>query len=404
MEWMRSWGACIAIATSACAGGAPPEIHDLADQVAVVGTELVVTIDGSDPDGDRLTYGVHTDVSIQATAMLTQLPSGSGVFRWTPLAEDVGVHAFDFTASDYASTTTVSISIDVRSAAGAVPIFRQPLGTGTVVDLAQTPCITVDVVVDDQDTPAIAIATADPQILGGQLTAIDGTSATWKWCPTPHQVLVSDRYTLVLSADDGENPKTIKDYVLVLNSAGPHLVIDEVDYDQPGTDSAEFVEIYNPGTTSASLAGLELVLVNGATGSVYSTIDLSPGGTLPAGHYLVVAGPQVTVPGTATKLDPVWSQDQIQNGSPDGIALVDGVTHTVIDALSYEGSITSVMIAGFAAPVSFVEGTPLDPSVADSNTTAAASLCRIPNGSDTNDAATDWTLCATPTPGSANVP
>jgi hypothetical protein len=96
-------------------------------------------------------------------------------------------------------------------------------------------------------------------------------------------------------------------------------------------------------------------------------------------------------------------QDNVQNGAPDGIALVDttGATPTVIDALSYEGSITAAMLTGFPAPVSLVEGTALAATVADSNTTAA-SLCRAPNGQDTDDAATDWKLCTVPTPGAAN--
>ena len=49
-----------------------------------------------------------------------------------------------------------------------------------------------------------------------------------------------------------------------------------------------------------------------------------------------------------------------------------------------------------------VEGTALDESVVDSNT-VAGSLSRIPNGSDTNNAATDWAFTTTLTKGAANV-
>jgi len=66
------------------------------------------------------------------------------------------------------------------------------------------------------------------------------------------------------------------------------------------------------------------------------------------------------VPPSAQKLDPVWTQDQIQNGAPDGLAVVDSVTHTVIDALSYEGSITRCHAARVRGTVSLVEGTPLE--------------------------------------------
>jgi lamin tail-like protein/Big-like domain-containing protein len=386
---------------SACAGSAPPEIHDLADQVAIVGQELDVEIDGTDADGDKLTYGVHADISLQGKAMITKQPDGKGLFRWTPLADDIGEHAFDFTASDGDSTTTVSITIDVRSAVGAVPVFRQPLGTGTVVDLAQNPCVDLSIVIDDMDSASVTIAQDDPVIDGAQLMIVDGLDATWHWCPTPAQVSAQSRYTLVLSADDGDNPKTIKDYVLVISgTAQPaKLVINEVDYDQAGTDIAEFVEILNTSSTTAQLAGLQLVLVNGATNMVYDTIDLSSVGSLAGGQYLVISGPNVTPAGGALHLDPVWTQDQIQNGAPDGMALIDSVTHTVLDALSYEGSITAAMLPDFAAPVSLVEGSPT--AAVDANT-GTLSLCRIPDGSDTDDAAANWATCATLTPGAAN--
>ena len=397
---MVSW-ISVAVALAACGGGGAPEIHGLSDQVATVGTELIVHVDGSDPDGDQLTYAVHSDVSLQGNANLSQDPSGQGVFRWTPLADDLGAHAFDFTASDGSETTTVSISIEVRSAVGEVPIFRQPLGAGRTANPAQ--CMTIDILVEDLDTAQVTIEEVAPPILGGQLQIVSGTSATWMWCPTPAQVAAQDRYTLVLSADDGENPQTIKNYVIVLNSVAPRLVINEVDYDQPSTDTKEYIELYNPSSAPVSLAGLKVVLVNGATSLGYNTIDLSSVGSLPGGTYLVIAGAAVTVPASALKLDPVWSQDQIQNGAPDGLALIDGVTNTLLDALSYEGSVVAATIDGFPASVSLVEGTALDVAVADSNT-VAQSLCRNPNGSDTNDAATDWVACATVTPGAANAP
>ncbi len=391
----------LAGAVAACSGGSAPEIDGLSDQVATVGAELVVYIEGSDADGDRVTYGVDTEISLQGNASISQDPSGRGVFRWTPLAEDVGTHPFDFTISDTSETTVVSISIEVRSALGAVPIFRQPLGAGTAANPAA--CVMVDILIEDQDSPQVTILEEPPAISGAQFMEIDGTSASWRWCPTPTQVAMQDRYTLELSADDGDNPKTLKHYVLVLNSATPRIVINEVDYDQIGTDTAEYIELFNPSAVPVSLAGLQVVLVNGATSVVYDSVDLSSIGTLAPGRYHVIAGPNVSVSGGAMKLDPVWSQDQIQNGMPDGVALIDGVTHTVIDAFSYEGAIADASLDGFPAPVSLVEGTLLPATVADSSS-VTRSLCRLPNGSDTNDAATDWAACGTLTPGSENVP
>jgi len=392
---------------AACgSSGEPPDIVGLTDQVAVVGQQLVIEIDGVDPDGDNLAYTVEADIKLDGNATMTQTPAGRGLFRWTPIASDVGLHTFDFTVTDGDHATTLSITIDVRAASGGLPVFRQPLGAGVVVNLATAPCMMIDIVVEDMDTAQVTIAEEQPKIAGAVLDQLDGLSARWSWCPTPAQVAETDRYTLVLSADDGENPKTIKMYVIVLSggtSTAPGLVINEVDYDNIGTDSSEYLELLNPSASPISLAGLAIVLVNGATNTEYATIDLSSIGTLPAAKYLVIAGSAVTVPSSALKVDPLWTQDEIQNGGPDGIALVDTVKQTVIDAISYEGSITAAQISGFASPINLVEGQALDSAMGDS-TTVTATMCRVPNGTDTNDATTDWKICSTRTIGTPNTP
>jgi hypothetical protein len=178
-----------------------------------------------------------------------------------------------------------------------------------------------------------------------------------------------------------------------------HLIINEVDYDQPGTDMAEFIEIYNPTGLDVDLTGIVIYLVNGSGNVVYDTVDLSTSGTLPAGGYLVVAGSMVTVAPTAIALDPGWTSNQVQNGSPDGMALVDTNASVVLDALSYAGAMTAVTLPGFPAPVSLVEGTAA--TAKDSNTTAG-SMCREPSGNDTDNANADWQFCTTVTPGTAN--
>lgn len=196
-------------------------------------------------------------------------------------------------------------------------------------------------------------------------------------------------------------PDSLTSTINVVAATGG-LVINEVDYDQIVADVAEFIEVYNGTGAPVSLAGHALVLVNGGSGATYATIDLSPAGSLAGGQYLVVGAAIVTVPIGVLKLDFPGAQDQVQNGAPDGIALVNTTTNTLIDALSYEGPLTAATIAGLGL-VSLVEGTVLPTAVADSNA-APGSLCRLPNGTDTNNAATDWVFTATITPGAANIP
>jgi hypothetical protein len=127
------------------------------------------------------------------------------------------------------------------------------------------------------------------------------------------------------------------------------------------------------------------------------------GATLPAGGYLVIRNSTVTIP--AGVLSITASGDFIQNGSPDGIALVDTSSSLVIDALSYQNtstlSVTNATLMGFPGPVNFVEGTALPSSVVDTSDDLS-SLSRIPNGSDTNAASADW-MVRPITPGAANL-
>jgi hypothetical protein len=54
------------------------------------------------------------------------------------------------------------------------------------------------------------------------------------------------------------------------------IVINEIDYDQPGTDTAEFIELENIGSEAVNLGGVTLDLVNGTGGgaSIYQSIAL----------------------------------------------------------------------------------------------------------------------------------
>ena len=157
------------------------------------------------------------------------------------------------------------------------------------------------------------------------------------------------------------------------------LVINEIDYDQVGADTAGFVEIANKGSSAATLDGIALVLVNGGDGTEYARVALT--GSLAAGGYL-----QVDI--------------EAQNGAPDGVALIETSSKALLDALSYEGDITAATIDG--QTYNLVEGTALAATVVDSNT-VDGSLSRIPDKQDTNNASADWVFTATKTPGAANV-
>ena len=90
--------------------------------------------------------------------------------------------------------------------------------------------------------------------------------------------------------------------------------ISEFHYDNTGTDAGEFVEVQVP--SSAGVAGWTVVAYNGSNGLTYDTDAL---------------------PAPTNGVSVVEYTGTLQNGSPDGIALVDD-SNTVVEFLSYEGS------------------------------------------------------------------
>ncbi len=112
--------------------------------------------------------------------------------------------------------------------------------------------------------------------------------------------------------------------VFSLNAQTP-VFINEIHYDNTGTDAGEAIEIAGPAGTD--LTGWNLVLYNGNGGAVYNTVVLS--GVIPdlgSGYGVVIVN---------------YGANGIQNGSPDGVALVNN-SSSVIQFLSYEGSFTAV--------------------------------------------------------------
>ena len=182
------------------------------------------------------------------------------------------------------------------------------------------------------------------------------------------------------------------DVALFAGSSGSSdLVINEVDYDQPGTDTAEFIEIYNRGNGPADLANVELELWNGSGTTVYDTIALSAAGsTLAAGEYLVIGTSSVIAslpPGTLS-ITFGAADNNVQNGGSngDGIKLLDGAT--TLDSMSYEAIISGI-----------TEGSN---HAGNDDSGATQSLGREPNGIDTDQNADDFRLSQTVTPGAAN--
>lgn len=148
--------------------------------------------------------------------------------------------------------------------------------------------------------------------------------------------------------------------------------INEIHYDNASTDTGEFVEI--AGTAGTDLSGWTVALYNGANGALYDTINLS--GVIDSDGALA------------------FFQAGIQNGAPDGLALVDDLGG-LVQFLSYEGAFTAI-----GGPADGLAST--DIGVSESSTTPVGQSLQL---TGTGSAYSDFTWAgpATATPGAPNL-
>ena len=153
------------------------------------------------------------------------------------------------------------------------------------------------------------------------------------------------------------------------------VFINEIHYDNAGGDVGEFVEIAAPIGTD--FTGWSVVLYNGSNGTAYNTLDLSIETPIENANYSFLT----ILPSS------------IQNGSPDGIALVDSIGN-VVQFLSYEGSLAATNGAANGL-------TSTDIGVSElSSTPIGFSLQLSGSGSEYSDFI--WVETAAETPNAAN--
>lgn len=180
--------------------------------------------------------------------------------------------------------------------------------------------------------------------------------------------------------------KTIRTYLTVLMflccccgtaAATPLIIINEVLYDGPGADADDvFTELF--GVPGLTLDGWSITGTNGATGSVYRTIDLT-GAVIQADGILVIAT-DLALGSVFDARDFIANVDW-QNG-PDSIQLLDNFA-MVVDSLQY----------GDAGSFNRGEG------LYSMDVAAGHSLSRNIFGLDTDDNRSDFIDLSSATPG-----
>ena len=190
-------------------------------------------------------------------------------------------------------------------------------------------------------------------------------------------------------------------FLLVCNIGFAQLTdirINELDQDQPGSDTLEFIELY--GAPNTPLDGLVLVFFNGAGDVSYDVYDLAGQSIDESGFFLLGSS---YVAGADMLLTPN-AQGSIQNGQ-DAIALYlgTGAEWPVGTAVSSANLVDAIVYSSNDGPDDVLTAalTPGQP-ILDVAGNSTASFSRVPDGGAAFDHSA-YVLQA-PTPGSSNIP
>jgi hypothetical protein len=190
--------------------------------------------------------------------------------------------------------------------------------------------------------------------------------------------------------------------VSIADNDPPKWVINEIDTDQAGVDTGEFIEIYDGGVGNFPLTGMSLVFYSGSNDQSYASYDLS-GKQTDAYGFFVLANAGV-LPAGPTVLN--FSNGTLQNGV-DAVALyalpassfpngTNVTTTALVDAVVYgpgeaDTGLTPLLLAGQPQ---------LNENQGGNATTN--SLSRVPDGGTQRQ--TSSYVAQLPTPGAFNVP
>ncbi|WP_084605586.1 endonuclease [Psychromonas aquimarina] len=182
-------------------------------------------------------------------------------------------------------------------------------------------------------------------------------------------------YTVTLTVTDNDGASASTSTTVTVENVVSVPWINEFHYDNASTDVNEFIEI--AGSAGTDLSGWKIEAYNGGNGTVYKTFDLSG----------VIAN-QSNGFGTIA-----FDTASLQNGGPDGFALVDD-SGTVVQFLSYEGSMT-------AADGSAAGTASTDVGVAETSSTQSGYSLQL-SGTGSEYSAFSWQAPAAATKGALN--
>ncbi|HJR79399.1 MAG TPA: ExeM/NucH family extracellular endonuclease [Anaerolineales bacterium] len=345
----------------------------------ITSTDIAVSQGGSEPIGSSLqltgTGDTYGDFTWTATTTNTFGNPNTGQ---TFGAGDTAPSVSSTTPADGATNVAVSANIDIT--------FSEP------VDVTET------------------WFTLSCDTSGAHTALVSGGPTTFTIDPDTDFVESESCTVTVLAAqvtdqDTDDPPDAMEaDYVFSFTTFAPlppsPMIINEVDSDTPGTDAAEFVELYDGGAGNTDLSGLAVVFYNGNGDVSYAAFDLDGFSTDANGYFLLGNSGVTPAPGI------VFGSNVLQNGT-DAVALYQGnatdfpnntpvTTNNLVDAVVYDtddADDAGLLVLLNAGQPQVNEGGGSD--------SAGQSIQRCPNGSG-GARNTETYTPETPTPGAEN--
>jgi DNA/RNA endonuclease G (NUC1) len=296
-------------ATAAALDGNAP-----ANRTAISATLAVSVANGQeiwlrwqDPDDSGSDHGLAID-DVSVTARAAVGDSAPAVSGTTPANGAANVPVDSPVVINFSESVSATASAFALQCAGTAQLFAQTASPATTFTL----------------TPAVDLPS--------------GTTCT-----------VTVTASQISDTDENDPPDSLEsDFTFLFATANPfppvatNVVINEVDSDTPGTDAAEFVELYDGGTGNTPLDGLVVVFYNGGNDQSYAAFDLD-GFHTNANGYFTLGNPGV--PGVDLVFDP-GAAGLLQNGA-DAVALFAGnaadfptgtavTTTNIVDAVVYD--------------------------------------------------------------------
>ena len=200
----------------------------------------------------------------------------------------------------------------------------------------------------------------------------------------------------IANNDSDENPYT---FAIQGTGAADTVIINEVDADQTGSDTADFIELYDGGDGNTDFSGLVLVLYNGSDDQSYDSFDLDGYATNAEGYFVLGDS---GVPGVDAGIE----ISSVQNGA-DAVAIYVGdgadfpndtplTTDNLLDAIVYD---TGQADASGLLPL--LNGGQPQVNEDENGKKETESNQRCPNGAG-GGRNTDTYLQRAPTPGASN--